>query len=113
MTRDAYYRHIKAKPLKPKTRAAMYGRRGTARHRDDPPPDLRHAILEPTISRITPDVGGDVRIHLAAGISVAMPPRIATDITRFAVRLYRAHQAFVTPQIACDWSDYVKSKIPP
>lgn len=71
MGRDFHYRSINAKPLKPKTRAAMFGRRSARRDPPDafPAPDLRHAVIEPVISRITPDVGGDVRIHLAAGVS--------------------------------------------
>jgi hypothetical protein len=106
-----HYRRMNAKSIKPATRAAMFRRRRTSYQREFQPPDLRHAMIEPIVSRITPEVGGDVRIHLAVGVSVVCQPNVAVDITRFAVRLYRAHQAFVTPQIGSDWSEYVKSKM--
>ena len=108
-----HYRRVRWAKLKPAARAAMFRRPRGTEWRDIPPPDLRHAVVEPVISRISPDVNGDVRIHLAAGISVSMPPHVAQDITRFAVRLFRVHQCFVAPQIGSDWSDYVKSKMPP
>ena len=90
----------------------MFGHRQGAVHRDDPPPDVRRAIIEPIISRITTDVGGNVTIHLAAGITVSMMPHEAMNITTFAVRLYKAHQCHVAPQMASAWSDYIKALLP-
>jgi hypothetical protein len=106
-----HYRRMNAKSIKPATRAAMFRRVRTAYQRELPPPDLRHAMIEPIISRITPDVNNEVRIHLAVGVSLAMPPHVATDLTRFAVRLYRAHQCFVRPQVGSEWEAYINGKL--
>jgi hypothetical protein len=105
-----HYRSFSAR-LKPATRAAMYRRRrrGTEERGSAPSPDLRYAIIEPVINRITPGVHRNIRLHLAAGVSLSMPVADALDITRFAIHLLKIHRAFAAPQISSDWSLYVQS----